>query len=55
MTLQKNDVAALATQADGIISPNKPLILNVLRNITDDNAKRYLLSLRKILVNTIDL
>ena len=25
MTLQ-NDVAALATQADGIISPNKPLI-----------------------------
>ena len=25
MTLQ-NDLAALATQADGIISPNKPLI-----------------------------
>ena len=29
MTLQ-NDVAALATQADGIISPNKPLILIVI-------------------------
>ena len=29
MSLQ-NDVAALATQADGIISTNKPLLINVL-------------------------
>ena len=43
MTLQ-NDVAALATQADGIISPNKPLIYDCdLINSSDMQKKLKLM------------